>query len=158
MSIKGKLMVGIVVEGNSVVIADGANISGNHGGGVKVQSGSHASLDNANISNNIGDGVHVSDSTVNANGAIILNNGIQTVYNELSIDPEVFDSEKLEALIIKAIEEKSNNNPLSKIMDWANNAAIFATIAGSEPLIAAISAIASCSIEVLQRYLNIIKS
>lgn len=141
-------MAGIRVSGKSQVTIIGGKIERNGGGGIVVDGGD-AIVDvrgGTKIHDNYGDGVSVfgDGSIVTVESADIANNGLEQAYGILNIDSSQITEEQLEALINKVISSYSDADTESSVVEdvltWANSTAIFATVAGSDPLVAAISA------------------
>ena len=151
-------MVGIFVSGGSKVFAKGATITGNGDGGVIVEGDSYVDLDGANVSDNFGHGVSVDNSEVSAVNAIISNNGVEQIYNELNIDSSSVNESQLEYIIDQAINKQCDISKKDEILNVLSNTAIFAGIASAEPIIAAVSVVLSCSLATLQHYKSIFKS
>ncbi|CAM4077094.1 hypothetical protein [Vibrio neonatus] len=150
-------MAGIRVSGKSQVTIIGGSLGRNGGGGLIIDGGSTVDVrGGTKIRENYGDGITVSGdgSTVTIESADISNNGLEQAYGILGVDCTHITEEQLEALINKVISthkcDSSGNSVAEDVLNWANNTAIFTTIAGSDPLIAAISAVASYGISELK--------
>lgn len=84
---------------------------------------------------------------------------VESAYSTLGINPSHLSEDQLFQLLNKIIETKSSGQSIDKgsILEWANAAASFVTIAGSETLTSAISSVcefATNKYEVLQEIFN----
>ncbi|WP_390339423.1 right-handed parallel beta-helix repeat-containing protein [Vibrio harveyi] len=150
-------MAGVVVTGGSFVDLTGAKVKRNGGGGVVVED-SHVLADDAQIADNYGNGITVSgeSSVVSAREATIENNGFEQAFDIIGVDKAVLDENQLELLVDKAIElnalnNRDDNTVIEELLNWANGTAIFATIAGSEPFIATVSAVVAFGVTSLKQ-------
>jgi hypothetical protein len=140
-------MAGIRISGKGKAIIIGGNYEGNADGGVVLEDDSSAWVVGTKITKNHGDGISVSGdgSSLYVEDAEILNNGIEQAFGIIGIDKSKITEEQLKAIINKVLSENDNkkdkNTIIESVLSWANSIAIFATIADSEPLITAVSAV-----------------
>ncbi|WP_111637399.1 right-handed parallel beta-helix repeat-containing protein [Marinomonas shanghaiensis] len=150
-------MAGIRVSGKSQVTIIGGSIERNGGGGLVIDGESTVDVrGGTKIRDNYGDGVAVSGegSIVTVEDADISNNGLEQAYRILGVDRAYITEEQLEALINKAISTHERNHSSSSVVEdvltWANNTAIFATVAGSDPLVVAVSGVVAYGVSNLK--------
>lgn len=65
---------------------------------------------------------------------------VNSIHKTLGLPKDSVTNDQLVALIAKVLEQ-DNIADRDSILKWANNSAIFATLAGSEPLVLVVSAI-----------------
>ncbi|EGR1221071.1 right-handed parallel beta-helix repeat-containing protein [Vibrio parahaemolyticus] len=150
-------MAGIRVSGKSQVTIIGGRIERNGGGGLVIDGESKVDVrGGTRIRDNFGDGVSVSgdSSKVTVEDADISNNGLEQAFDILGVERSDITEVQLEALINKVISVHENDKARVSIVDdvlnWANSTAIFATVAGSEPLVAAVSAVVAYGVSNLK--------